>query len=80
MATLRTSELFAAANLRLIAVESVDIRPTRTKTGGYVYASLQPVAVIVCRPEGNTAFDMQARPTSVEQLRKDVPALDLALA
>ena len=76
MGKLRISEIFTDSTRKLIAVESVDFRPTRTKTGGYVYGSIAPIAVVVCGPDGITAFDMHAKPVSVGQLRKDIPDLD----
>lgn len=76
MGTLRIREVFTDSTLKLIAVESVDYRHTRTKTGGYMYGSIEPIAVIVCGPDGTTAFDTEGKPASVEQLRKDIPGLD----
>ncbi len=76
MGTLRIVEIFTDSTLTLIAVESVDFRHTRTKTGGYAYGSIESIAVVVCSPDGISAFDMQAKPASVEQLRKDIPDLD----
>lgn len=80
MGTFRINELFIDPALTLIVVEAVDFRTTRTTTGGYAYGNIAPIAIVICRRDGTTAWDMQAQPASVEQLRRDVPELDAVLS
>lgn len=84
MGTLRTTEIFddtmAELGIRLIAVESVEFSHSKTNTGCRMYGNLQPVAVIVCGPDGNYALDMAAKPIAIEQLKQALPELDVAIA
>lgn len=80
MATFRINEMFIDPALTLIVVEAVEFRTTATKTGGFMFGSIAPIAVVVCRQDGTTALDMQAKPASVEQLRRDIPELDAVLS
>lgn len=80
METIRIKELFIDPALTLIVVETAELRTIRTTTGGYAYGNIDPTAIVVCRREGTTAWDMQARPVSVEQLRRDIPELDAVLS
>ena len=66
--------------LRLIAVESVDFGHNKTNIGFQMYGNLEPVAIIVCGPKGNYAFDMDAQPIAIEKLKQDIPEIDVAIA
>jgi len=79
METFRINELFIDPALTLIVVEAVEFRTTRTTTAGYAYGSIVPTAIVICRRDGATAWDMQARPASVEHLRREIPELDAVL-
>ena len=83
MSSLRTREIFddamAGLGLRLIAVESVDFSHSKTNTGCHLYGTLEPVAVIVCGPDGAYALDMDAKPIAIDQLKQDIPELDVAI-
>ncbi|MDH3576193.1 MAG: hypothetical protein OEO71_00035 [Gammaproteobacteria bacterium] len=80
MATFRINEMFIDPALTLIVVEAVEFRTTTTTSGGFMFGSIAPIAVVVCRQDGTTALDMQAKPASVEQLRRDIPELDAVLS
>lgn len=80
MSTLRATEIFSNSILTLIAVESVDFRHGKANTGCHLYGSIEPIAVVVCSPEGTYAFDMKAEPANFDQLRQDVPELDVIVA
>lgn len=80
MGTCRINELFIDPALTLIVVEAVDFQTAKFATGGYMFGNIAPIAVVICRNDGTTALDMQARPTSVEQLRRDIPELDAVLS
>lgn len=76
MATLRASEIFNDARQMLIVVESVDIRYSKSYTSCSIFGGIEPIAVIVCRPDVIYALDMSAKMTSLDQLRRDIPELD----
>lgn len=80
MSTLRASVIFSDSRLTLIAVESVDLRHSKTNTGCRLYGNIEPVAVIVCGPDGTYALDMEAKLTAFDQLRQDIPELDTIIA
>lgn len=80
MGDFRTNELIIDPALTLIVVEAVEFRANRTAMGGYLYANIAPIAVVVCRQDEITAWDIQARSASVEQLRRDIPELDTILS
>jgi hypothetical protein len=72
---LRASTLVSQPALTVIAVERVDLTVTRASIGGYCYASITPVAIIVCTPGRTYAVDIEANPVSVDSLTRDIPAL-----
>lgn len=76
MDKLRAIELFRNSRFLLIGVESVDFRLNKTDIFCQISGNIEPVAVIVCGPDGNNAFDMEARPTALNQLRQNIPELD----
>ena len=76
MAALRAREIINQPMLKLIAVESIDLGPRKTQIGWHCFAKMEPVAVIVCGPDGTYALDVDAQPADVERLRRDVPGLD----
>lgn len=80
MGTCRINEIVIDPTLALIVVEAVEFQTTTTATGGFVYGNIEPIAVVVRGQEGITAMDMQARPASVEGLRRDIPELDAVLS
>jgi len=80
MGTCRINEIVIDPALTLIVVETVELQTTRTKTGGFLFGNIAPIAVVVCRQDGTTALDMEAMPASVEQLRRDIPELDAVLS
>jgi hypothetical protein len=80
MGTCRINEIVIDPALTLIVVETVDLQTTTSKTGGFLIGNIAPIAVVVCREDGTTALDMEAKPASVEQLRRDIPELDAALS
>ncbi len=80
MGTLRTSEIFSAPMLTLIAVESVDFRYSKTNTYCHLYGKIKTIAVIVCSPDGIYTLDIDAKPANIDQLRKDIPELDAIVA
>ena len=76
MDSLRASEVFKVSAFKLIAVESVDLRQSRTKTGCRLHGKIEPVAVIVCSTDGTYALDMEAQAVDVDRLKQATPGLD----
>jgi hypothetical protein len=72
--------MFIDPALTLIVVEAIEFRTTSTTSGGFMSGYIAPIAVVVCRQDGTTALDMQAKPASVKQLRRDIPELDAVLS
>ena len=72
--------MFIDPALTLIVIEAVELRTTTITRGRFMFGNIAPIAVVVCREDGTTAFDMHAKPTSVEQLRRDIPELDAVLS
>jgi len=60
----------------LIAIESVDYRHSKSSPGYRLYGNLEPIAVIVCSPDGIYALDMEAEITVIDHYRQDIPELD----
>lgn len=79
MTTLRASEIFNDSRLRLIAIESVDFRSSKTTTLCQMFGKIEPIALVVCGRDAAYALDMEARPATLEHLRRDVPGLDAML-
>jgi hypothetical protein len=80
MARLRATEIFNDAGMALIAVESVEIKPSKTGAGCRFYAGIEPVAVIVCRPGKVYALDMNAEKTALDRFMRDIPGLSAMIA
>jgi len=80
MGNCRINVVVIDSALTLIVVEAVEFQATATTRGGFMFGRIEPVAVVVRRQDGVTALDMQDRPASVEQLRRDIPELDAALS
>jgi len=76
---LRACEIFNNGAYTLIAIESIDFRHTRTKTGGYMFGTIIPIAVIMCVFDGITVFDLDGKPADFEALRRDIPELNSLL-
>lgn len=80
MATLRANEIFNDFGFKLIAVESVDLRHSKTNSGCRLYGNIEPIVLIVSGPDGTYALDMEAKLTAFEQLRQNIPELDTIMA
>lgn len=80
MKTSRLKKIVIDPTLTLVIVESVEMQTTSTTIGGFMLGNIEPIAVVVRHREGITALDMQAKPVSVQNLRRDTPGLDAALS
>lgn len=80
MVTLRASEIFSNSELQLITLESVDFQHSKRDTGYRLYGNIEPIAVIVCGPDGTYVLDMEAKLVAFDQLRQNIPDLDAIIA
>lgn len=80
MTILRATEIFNDSRLMLIAIESVNCNHSTTSTSYRLYGKIEPIAVIVCGPDGIYALNMEAKFTILDQLRQDIPELDAIIA
>lgn len=79
MKQLRARVVVAGDELGVVAVESVETERRSTGGGGYLYCTLQPVAVVVSRGSDVFAVDMEAQPIDREELRRRCQDLDAAI-
>ena len=77
---LRASCIFREGALELYAVERVDCRHQRETDYCVFSASLDPVAVVVCGPDGAHAVDMDSRAADLDVLTGHLPDLAAAVA
>lgn len=80
MGTLRAKEIFNHAGLRLVVIESAELRCSKEDLGCQVYGRLDPIAVIICARDHVYALDMKAQPIAIDQLLEDIPELQDIIA
>jgi len=80
MCPLRVREMFNDSRLTLLALESVDIQRSKTNAGCWLYGSIEPMAVIVCGPDGILALDMEAKLVALDRLMQEIPELETIIA
>jgi len=73
--TLRAKEIFNDARIKVIAVESVDVQPSKANNSCQLYGNIEPIAIIICGPDTTYALDIEAKPTPFDQLIRDIPEL-----
>ena len=73
MTTLRSREIYKDSNVTLIAVDSIELRPSKTTFGFHCSGTIEPIAVIVSGPDGTYAVGMDAQALDLDQLRRDLP-------
>ena len=74
MITRRTTEVFNDPRFTIFVVESVDIQHTRMATGGYLHGNIEPLAVVVRRPDATSVVDMLGNP--IEQMGQEISGLE----
>lgn len=83
MAGLEIRELYRDASRRLYQLSDVELQTWRDNHRGnyrgHCVASVRPVAVVVKGPDGISAFGIDGRPLSLDELRRDCDGLDAAL-
>jgi hypothetical protein len=76
MREIRARAFAESASRKLIAVELVETRRAAMSQGWQFFASLKPVAIVVCGPSGTLALDLEAKPVDLDKLREESPSLD----
>ena len=79
-AMLRASIAFRDGPLTLIAVESAESHARRAEGHWHVAGIVKPIAVVVCGPGAPYALDIDGNALDLDQLKRDVPGLDAAIA
>jgi hypothetical protein len=80
MDRLRARTIMADTARTLIAVESITTQQGSTNGRCYLYAKLEPIALIVCGAGARQALDMRAQPVDLDALMQAVPVLEARLA
>lgn len=80
MRRFRTRQVFNDSTFTIVAIESVDCQRGKSIIGCHLYGTVEPLAVVVSGPDGAYAFDMGAQPADLDQLKRDIPDLDAAIA
>ena len=75
----RISRVLDRTSLVLIVVESVSSECHEFSTGCRFSGSVAPVALVICKPAGAQALDIDGNPVDLDELRRKVPALDSEL-
>jgi hypothetical protein len=79
MPRLRTVELYRDDQLKLVAVEAVALSRSKFSNGCQVHGSVTPLAVVVCRPEGNNVLAVEAEYSRLDILKQQHPGLDVLI-
>lgn len=76
MQTFRASSVVDNHELAVIVVESIESHYSRSSRGCRLLASIKPAAVVVRSAAGAFAFDLQASPVDLDELRQRSSGLD----
>ncbi len=79
MKKIRVKEVFKDASHLVMAIETIHTQKDRTDSSCTMSGLIQPVAIVVCNLEETYALDIEAQPTAVEPLRREIPELDFAI-
>ncbi|MGO9571488.1 MAG: hypothetical protein ACLP5H_28530 [Desulfomonilaceae bacterium] len=80
MSDLRMGKSISLNGINIIPIEKVSVRNYVLRRGYWVYASKEPVSIVVCDAHGVRAFDIQAPGLSLKELIVKVPGLEALLA
>lgn len=79
MRRFRINEIFSDPRRILLAVESVQVDHSNLEASYWLYASIKTVAIIVLDQKSTYALSVEAKPMTMELLRKDIPDLDVMI-
>ena len=80
MANYRAIEIFNDSRQKLITIQSVNFRYSKTNANCFLYGSIEPMAVLICTPDGITVLDVDTEKTNLDKLRQEIPELDNLIA
>ena len=72
----RVHNVFSDTRRRLITLESVAMDHTKFNGFCWLYGQIETLAIIILDGDSSSAFSVEAKPVSLELLRRDVPELD----
>jgi uncharacterized spore protein YtfJ len=76
MDKLRTLELYRDEQRKVMVIEAVELRQSKFNRGGQIYGSVTPVAVVVCRLDGNELLAVETDNTRLDKLKELHAELD----
>lgn len=79
MPELRAAAVYRDAKIAVVAVESVAVGRRSHDGGGYLVGILEPLALVVRGPGGDTAIDLDGEPLDCAALLERVHGLDALL-
>lgn len=71
----RVAELYINQSTTVIAVFSVNVNVIQAVCAGVMYASIEPVSIVICDEQVHKAIDIQAQHIPLKQLCQLVPEL-----
>jgi len=79
MQKLRIREIYRDPRRMVLAVESVAVHHGNSDLGCWLHGHIEVIAIIVLDQEHICAYDPDAQPLSIEQLRKHIPELEVLI-
>jgi len=76
MTRLRAVKLYQDEKRKVIAIESVELSQSKFNSGGQVYGSITPLAVVVCGSDGNEVLVLDADDVELDKMKQLHPGLD----
>ncbi len=77
--TFFSHEIFKDERQLVIAIEAIHCQQYASDKGCSAWFYVKPIAVVVCSLEDTLVLYIQGQFSSIDQLRNDIPALDLAI-
>jgi len=75
MPQLRTVELYRDGRRKLVAIHVLDLKQGKFSQGVQLYASITPLAVVVCRPDDYEVLAVAAANSGLDTLMQQHPGL-----
>jgi len=72
---LHAIEIYRDSKFLLVAIKSVNLQRYKMGALHHLSAEMKPTALVVCSHEVVYALDMEAKPTSLDFLKQNVPGL-----
>lgn len=75
MASLRANTIYSSAEIRVIAIESIECRPEKSAGCYRLYASIVAEALIVCAADQTHVVNLASTEIPLAELESSVPGL-----